>query len=318
MPPPLQVLCVAERAPELSTSPFGPFVLERCDSLAHASLLLRQQAYDAVLIALSAADGALDAVARWEDLSQTTLESAVLVVAREPSSSSAVKLVQLGVQDVLADQESGRVGRALRLACVRRQIDLNARKAYATDLATGLPNHSQLLEHMTHLLALREREPAPMAVIALRIDGLEGLEANLGAEAVNVLRRKVAVRLRAGLRASDVVASIGADTFVVLLAWIDSANDGAGVMNKLARALREPFAITTQPVSVLVSAGLALYPEHGKEAAQLLRLASGEAASRPGTGRISLAQRLDGIAPPPAANDAAHAAGLSAANDEEA
>jgi GGDEF domain-containing protein len=86
---------------------------------------------------------------------------------------------------------------------------------------------------MTHLLALREREPAPMAVIALRIEGLSGVAASLGRESANVLRRKVAVRLRASLRASDVVASIGNDAFVVLLAWIDSPADGERVAGKL-------------------------------------------------------------------------------------
>ena len=37
---------------------------------------------------------------------------------------------------------------------------IDARKAYATDLETGLPHQQQLIEHMSHLLALREREPA--------------------------------------------------------------------------------------------------------------------------------------------------------------
>jgi diguanylate cyclase (GGDEF)-like protein len=302
MPTPLQVLCVTSDAPDLSTSPFGPFIVEACDSLARASLLLGQQPYDAVLVML-APDEPLEALLRWPDLPQTVVESALLVVAREPAAPPALRLVQLGVQDVLADGDAGHVGRALRLAVERRQIELATRKAYATDLATGLPNHAQLLEHMTHLLALREREPAPMALIALRIDGLAATEATLGAEAANVLRRKVAVRLRAGLRASDVVASIGADAFAVLLAWIDSATDGERVMNKLARSLREPFSVTTQPVSVSVSAGLALYPDHGKEAGPLLRRAAGQAASTVTTGRASLAQRLDRRAEPAAAND---------------
>ena len=39
----------------------------------------------------------------------------------------------------------------------RKRLDIAARRAHATDLATGLPNHAQLMEHMTHLLALRER-----------------------------------------------------------------------------------------------------------------------------------------------------------------
>ena len=125
------------------------------------------------------------------------------------------------------------VDRALRLAVERKRLDRAARKAYATDLSTGLPNHAQLLEHMTHLLALREREPAPMALLVLRIEGLSTAEAALGAEAANVLRRKVAVRLRAGLRASDVVAALGADSFAVLLAWIDTPADGQRVADKL-------------------------------------------------------------------------------------
>ena len=61
----------------------------------------------------------------------------------------------------------------------------------------------------------------------------------LGAESTNVLRREVAVRLRSGLRASDVVASIGADTFAVLLAWIDSPVEGSRVAGKLAQPVIE-------------------------------------------------------------------------------
>jgi diguanylate cyclase len=132
---------------------------------------------------------------------------------------------------------------------------------------------------MTHLLALREREPAPMAVIALRIEGLGAVRSTLGIESANVLRRKVAVRLRASLRASDVVASIGNDAFVVLLAWIDAAADGERVAAKLGQSLRQPFSVAGSDVAVTVSVGLALYPEHGKAADALLRRSVGQAAS---------------------------------------
>ena len=50
-----------------------------------------------------------------------------------------------------------------------------------------------------------------------------------------MLRRKVAVRLRSGLRASDVVAAVGTDTFAVLLAWIEEADDAQRVADKLLR-----------------------------------------------------------------------------------
>jgi diguanylate cyclase (GGDEF)-like protein len=155
---------------------------------------------------------------------------------------------------------------------------------------------------MTHLLALREREPAPMAVIALRIEGLAMVQASLGLESANVLRRKVAVRLRASLRASDVVASIGNDAFLVLLAWIDAATDGERVSTKLVQSLRQPFSVAGNDVSVAVSAGLALYPEHGKTADALLRRSVGQAASLASLGNEGFANRVE-RGPSAAAND---------------
>ena len=146
---------------------------------------------------------------------------------------------------------------------------------------------------MTHLLALREREPAPMAAIALRIEGLATVQTSLGTESANVLRRKVAVRLRASLRASDVVASVGGDAFLVLLAWIDAPTDGERVATKLAQSLRQPFNVAGTDVAVAVSAGLALYPEHGKTADALLRRCVGQAAGIASVGREGFANRVE-------------------------
>jgi diguanylate cyclase (GGDEF)-like protein len=129
------------------------------------------------------------------------------------------------------------------------------------------------------LLALREREPAPMVLVVLRIEGYARAAARLGGEAANVLRRKVAVRLRSGLRASDVVAAIGPDAFAVLLGRLEHLNDGERVAAKLARSLQQPLLVAGQPCPVAAAVGLALYPEHGKDAQTLLLRASAQAGS---------------------------------------
>jgi diguanylate cyclase (GGDEF)-like protein len=135
-----------------------------------------------------------------------------------------------------------------------------------------------------------------MALLALRLDGLAATEARLGAEAANVLRRKVAVRIRSGLRASDVVASVGVDSFVVLLAWIDDAANADRVAGKLAQSLQRPFTVAGQDVAVAVSAGVAQYPQHGKEAAVLLRRALGQAGGGKLLGRAGLSPHSGGAA----------------------
>ncbi|HOB95392.1 MAG TPA: GGDEF domain-containing protein [Aquabacterium sp.] len=299
---PIQLLHLGPGAPDLSTSAYGPFVVHAVARLDDVAQALDAQAYDAVLLQQAEADQ-LARLAAWPGMARAVLESAVLVVAPEPAATDALRLVQLGAQDVLPPHEAqpAALARALRLAVERKRLDRQARKAYATDLATGLPNHAQLMEHMHHLLALREREPAVMALLVLRIEGLAATEARLGTEAANVLRRKVAVRLRSGLRASDVVASVGADSFAVLLAWIDDAGDGERVAAKLAQSLQRSFTVTGQDVAVAVSTGVAQYPQHGKDADSLLRRAMGRAGEGRALGR-------SGLSP--------HASGSAAANDE--
>ena len=273
-----------------------------CASLEEAAAHLRDVNFEVMVAAAPAQD-----LLRWPALSHAVLDTAVVALLVEtPAEAVMAALLERGVQDVVVqtDGPAQALQRRMDIAVRRKVLDRAARKAFATDLATGLPNHSQLLEHMTHLLALREREPAPMAVIALRIEGLATVQASLGAESANVLRRKVAVRLRASLRASDVVASIGNDAFLVLLAWIDAATDGERVANKLVQSLRQPFNVAGTDVAVAVSAGLALYPEHGKVADALLRRSVGQAASLATVGRDGFANRVE-RGPSIAANDEA-------------
>jgi diguanylate cyclase (GGDEF)-like protein len=289
---PFRVLCPASAASSLQASTFGPFEATTCNTLDDAAALLSGAAFDAVCI--DAPDAAsVAALLHWPTLSQAVLDAAVLVLTPDPNTAVALPLLQLGVQDVLAPSDAAGIGRALRLAIERKRLEMAARKAYATDLATGLPNHAQLLEHMTHLVALREREPAPMALIALRIEGLAQVGAALGTEAANVLRRKVAVRLRAGLRASDVVAALGADAFAVLLAWIDAPEHAAQVATKLSLSLSQPFSVAGRQMSVAVSVGLAAYPDQGMDAGSLLRRALGQAASLATMGHAGVASPFD-------------------------
>jgi GGDEF domain-containing protein len=110
------------------------------------------------------------------------------------------------------------------------------------------------------------------------------------------------VRLRSGLRASDVVASIGVDAFAVLLAWIDSPQDGERVAAKLAQSLARPFSVAGREQGLGVAVGLASYPEHGKDAEGLLRRALAQAAQMATVGG-PLAARAADRGPDAAANE---------------
>ena len=304
--PALRVLCVVTgddhdwmvALAAMEASAWGPFTLDRCTDHASAARRLAEAPMDALV------GGPL--AASWPGLSSAALNAAVVLVMPQPEPEAAVRLLAQGVQDVVTRdtvQRPEALARTVRLAVERKRLEREARKAYATDLATGLPNHAQLIEHMSHLLALREREPAPMALLVLRLEGLATTEVRLGRESANVLRRKVAVRLRAGVRASDVVASLGVDAFAVLLSAIEEPLHAHRVAQKLVDALQQPFSVTGMQVGVDVSVGTALYPDDGKQADALVRKASAAAAELPAVGRAGFASHGDHGDLPQAAND---------------
>ncbi len=281
----------------LEASPFGPFQFEFVPDLGAAQARADSGDCDALLIDVSAGLGAYTGT--------RLREVAVLFVTTDLAAAAVLAWLQAGAHDVLHRNEltDQSFARRIRVAIEIKRREREARTAYATDLSTGLPHQQQLIEHMSHLLALREREPSPMAVLALRIEGLATTEARLGREAANVLRRRLAVRLRAGVRASDVVAAIGADTFAVLLGSLLSADDAHRVGAKLLLALLKPGQVMGEPAAVAVALGIAQYPQDGTQPDPLLQRAVGLAAAAQAQGRAGMANFAEGGASPGAAND---------------
>ncbi len=230
------------------------------------------------------------------DLPAHAAATALVVVAEGEDAAPLLDWLRQGAADVVGvhDLRSPGFGARLRVAVERRRIEREARQAYATDLATGLPHRQQLVEHMSHLIALRERQPAPMAVLVLRIEGFESVAARFGREAANVLRRKLAVRLRAGVRASDVVAALGDDSYAVLLAALLAPGDAAHVGAKLLTVLRAPFQVAGQEALLAAALGIALHLRDGAQPEALLARAAALAAGAPAEGRLSGAAANDG------------------------
>lgn len=219
--------------------------------------------------------------------------AAWVVVLQDADDDAASLWLLRGADDVLSRDELAAFGaataRRLRFAIERRGRDSARLLAYSTDPGTGLPHRQQLVEHLSQLLALREREPSPMAVVVLRI---EGLLADDG-EGIEPLRRKLAVRLRAGVRASDVVAAVDGQTFAVLLGAILATGDAERVAEKLAQSLMAPFQVGGGEREVAVAVGIGRYPQDGKDAERLLRRAVALAAVAPASGRTGPATAVD-------------------------
>jgi diguanylate cyclase (GGDEF)-like protein len=302
MKPELALVVLGGLPSAMAGSTWARFAVTACANLDEVSRRLALGSIDAVLLPVPDAETACELL-NWQALSQACAEAAVIVSLPTPNPDLVFALIEHGVHDVADADLPDTLPRRVAMAVKRRQVEHVTRAAYATDLATGLPNQMQLLEHMSHMLALREREPAPMALLVIRVEGLATADAQLGAAAAGALRRKLAVRLRSVLRSSDVVASVGADAFAALLSWIDSPQAAERVGIKAQRALQRPLRVVDRELAVAVSVGVAHCPQKGGHAATLLRDAFAQAAAHAATGRGGFSNRAERGAGPAAAND---------------
>ncbi len=294
---PLRVLSIAGALP-VAPGP-GVEVVVATDLAAAARQLAGGDAVDAVAID---GDGPVPTVAELAALAE---RSALVVVLRDADAALADAWLQRGADDVIGRDESKAPStvRRIRFAVQRRRRDAGRSALYSTDPNTGLPHRRQLVEHLSQLLALREREPAPMAVVALRIEGLS-IRPGLDNTEIDALRRKLGVRLRAGVRASDVVAALDSDGFAVLLGSLLSPGDAERVADKLVAALVAPTMVAGVDRDVAVALGISRYPQDGTDAERLLHRATALAAAAPALGRSGpAAARAAGGGPRIAAND---------------
>jgi predicted signal transduction protein with EAL and GGDEF domain len=110
------------------------------------------------------------------------------------------------------------------------------------------------------------------------------------------LLQAVAERLQHGVREADTVARLGGDEFAVLLEQPRDAEAVLGVVDKLLASIAQPIDCEGQALTISASIGVAMYPEHGDTADQLMRhadLAMYQAKQEAALGYCVYEPRLD-------------------------
>jgi diguanylate cyclase (GGDEF)-like protein len=105
------------------------------------------------------------------------------------------------------------------------------------------------------------------------LDGFKSVNDEHGHDAGDRVLRTVADRLRSAVRKGDTVSRRSGDEFLFLMA---EANDDSSVLalaSRLGDKVAEPYDVGSAEVTVTASIGIALYPDDGRSAEELLRKA---------------------------------------------
>ena len=154
---------------------------------------------------------------------------------------------------------------------LRQTLDKLATLANRDGL-TDLYNRRRFDEHVTARIGESIRYNFSGALVMVDLDGFKAINDAHGHGAGDTVLKTVAGILRASTRTSDFVARLGGDEFAIELPHIDM-RDAVSVATKLLAAVRAPIAWRGVSLQVGMSAGIAMYPEHGKSLDALVETA---------------------------------------------
>jgi diguanylate cyclase (GGDEF)-like protein/PAS domain S-box-containing protein len=126
-------------------------------------------------------------------------------------------------------------------------------------------------DRLQHAIARALREDTGLALMFLDLDRFKGINDTLGHDIGDLLLKEVAVRLKSALRSMDTVARLGGDEFVILLEDVDVPDYGANIAANLVEAVARPMEIQGHAIQIGASIGIALCPEDGCDALELMK-----------------------------------------------
>lgn len=181
-----------------------------------------------------------------------------------------------------------------RVQCIARDISERVRAqetiqrmAYYDSL-TGLPNRTLFFDRLDTQLARSRRSGSPFAVIFIDIDDFKVVNDTLGHAVGDELLRSVALRLKCLLRESDTVAHQSGDEFLII-AELSDPGDVARLAERLKSGLMPAFPVAEHELHIRTSFGIAVSPNHGTDAHELLKNAdTAMYRSKEGTERYSI------------------------------
>ncbi len=155
----------------------------------------------------------------------------------------------------------------------RVQADRTVQHLAWHDPLTGLANRSMLSRHLETEIGRADETGTAIALLYLDLDEFKAVNDRFGHAAGDRLLQDLAGRLRAVVRAGDLLARHGGDEFLVVMSGIRNAPHEAAsrVADSIRDALREPVVLVDGfEAPVAVSIGFAVFPSDATDADGLL------------------------------------------------
>ncbi|MGM0784838.1 MAG: putative bifunctional diguanylate cyclase/phosphodiesterase [Pseudomonadota bacterium] len=139
------------------------------------------------------------------------------------------------------------------------------------DGLTHLPNRQTFEGELDALLDSCSNQGGFLALVYLDIDHFVDINDALGYEQGDRLLVELTQRLRDRQRMSDLIARVSSDEFVLAFPELHRQADLWRLVENVRKSLRDPFVLDGRSRQVTACLGVALYPDNGLSARELIR-----------------------------------------------
>lgn len=131
------------------------------------------------------------------------------------------------------------------------------------DSLTGLPNRRLARDRIVEAIKRAARTGQGLSVLWIDLDRFKQINDQYGHPAGDAVLQQTAQRLCARLRASDTLARMGGDEFMVLLEGTSTREAAETTAADLLKVLSAPMQVDELELTIGASIGVAVYPEDG-------------------------------------------------------
>ncbi len=169
-----------------------------------------------------------------------------------------------------------------------RQTELQNKALH--DPLTGLPNRALMEDRLQNALHVGERNSSSVVLLLIDLDGFKKINDTKGHLAGDGILKEVSGRLLDVTRNTGTVSRIGGDEFIVILPEAQE-NEVEEILKRIINIFTQPCLIDGEFLSIHLSIGAAIYPQHGVEPKTLIHNADSAMYRAKQTGKEYLIYR---------------------------
>ncbi|MDQ9171832.1 EAL domain-containing protein [Oxalobacteraceae bacterium R-40] len=139
------------------------------------------------------------------------------------------------------------------------------------DTLTDLTNRSALTHHIEAAMQTSRRSQKMFAILFMDLNGFKLINDSLGHSAGDEVLKAFAERLKQCVRSGDTVARWGGDEFVILMENLSAPEDAGRLASSVMERMRQGVWADKQPIQIIPSIGISLFPKDGETMDELLK-----------------------------------------------